>query len=150
MARQGNLRAALDKQEQAVTWLRTLLDADPRNDRARFDAARALSEAGETLVTLRERSRAQAYLTESLQILFASAGGKAPQLTVERSLMAFTYFQLIRLSVQDSKQCGQAQAWFERAAPLLTASEQSRTWHLYVAGMSAEAKRLLAACPRGD
>jgi eukaryotic-like serine/threonine-protein kinase len=146
MAGQGNLHAAVEKQLQAVTWLRTLLEADPKNDRARFDAARALSESGETLVTLRDRERAEQHLNESLRILLASAGGNAPEMTVERALMAFTYFQLLRLSAQSGDQCRQMQTWTERGLPLVLASERSKTWRFYVTGLAQEAERILGAC----
>jgi non-specific serine/threonine protein kinase/serine/threonine-protein kinase len=146
MARQGQLQAGLEKQLQAVTWLRTLVDADPKNDRARFDAARALSEAGETLVTLGASDQAEQHLNESLHILSASAGGNAREMTVERALMAFTHFQLLRLSAQRGAQCQQARVWSENGLPLVVASERSRTWHLYVAGMTSEAERILAPC----
>lgn len=146
LAGQGNLQAALDKQLQAVTWLRTLLEADPKNDRARFDAARALGESGETLVTLGERERAEQHLNESLRILSASAGGNAAEMTVERSLMAYTYFHLLRLSAQRGTHCEQRQTWMERGLPLVLASERSKTWRFYVTGMASEADRILAAC----
>lgn len=146
MARQGHLKSALDNQLQAVAWLRTLVDADPKNDRARFDAARALSESGETLVTLGEADRAEQHLNESLHILSASAGGNAREMTVERALMAFTHFQLLRLSAQRGAQCRQARVWLENGLPLVLASARSKTWHLYVAGMTSEAERILAPC----
>jgi eukaryotic-like serine/threonine-protein kinase len=157
LTKQGEPRAALEKQLQAVSWLRLLLEADPMNDRARFDAARALSETGVTLAALGEMRQAEKNLTESLHILSTSVGAAATEMTIERALMAFTVFHLGRLSVFSgtdarlpnetrAKHCRQAQSWFERSSPLLAATERTRTWHLYVKGLSLQQPQLLAEC----
>jgi tetratricopeptide (TPR) repeat protein len=144
-AKRGEARAGLDKQLEAVRWARMLLEADPKNDRARFNASRALSMTGETLVSLGEMERAGELFSESLQVLSTSVGGRAQEMTIERALMAFTYFHVGRLETL-RKHCGVARDWFARGAPLLDATEKSRTWHVYVTGMSAQVPQLLATC----
>jgi eukaryotic-like serine/threonine-protein kinase len=157
LTKQGEPRAAVEKQLQAVSWLRLLLEADPMNDRARFDAARALSETGVTLAALGEMQQAEKNLRESLHILSTSVGAAATEMTIERALMAFTAFHLGRLSAlrgtdarlrskERANHCRQAHSWFERSSPLLAATERTRTWHLYVKGLSTQQAQLLAEC----
>jgi hypothetical protein len=134
-----------------------LQEADPISDRARFDASRALSESGETLLIAGEPARAEEHFTQALHVLSQSSGANAQEMTVERALMAFTYFHLGHSSAlrgtapglsrsQREEHCRQARSWLEKAAPLIAAAEQSHTWKVYVDGLSARTPQLLAAC----
>ena len=84
--KQGAAREALGRQTQAVNSLRALFEADAKNSEARYNAALALSEAGETLITLGQLTAAERNLRDALKILEPLYDADEPARTNARSL----------------------------------------------------------------
>lgn len=67
--KQGATTEALARQMLAVNSLRALFEADAKNTEARYNAAFALSEASETLITIGQFPLAERNLRDALKIL---------------------------------------------------------------------------------
>jgi hypothetical protein len=76
-----------------VDTLRALFNADAKDTEARHNAAFALSEVGETLITLRQLQAAERKLRDALAILEPSVAS-GPLVGRDRLLQGIDYFRL--------------------------------------------------------
>jgi serine/threonine protein kinase/tetratricopeptide (TPR) repeat protein len=145
LAKLGKLQPAIDKQLQAVSKLRHMLEADPQNEEARYDAAHALSETGGTFELMGDARAAERYWYEAVQVIGASSLLAEPELTNAKVLLAMTYFRLGRSSVaraldpstgqsERMKYCEEARVRFERSEPVLAAAESHAGFQAIVGG----------------
>jgi tetratricopeptide (TPR) repeat protein len=157
IGRQGDSRAALDRHLRAVVSLRTLYDADPKNDEARFDLGYALGQASETLLALGELHSAENDLREAIEILSRAGGAGESGLNRARVALAIDYFRLGQAaalraanvpsqSTGKIRDCQQARQWFERSAPILNAADRDDQWRSSIAGRASLIRRELDGC----
>ena len=153
-------RAALDKQLQAVAILRSTLDADPKNEIARYDAAFALTEAATSDITLRDLQSASTRLTHAMEILAESKSVASPSLNDMRGLEGIAYFRLGQTSAlrastaatslsQRNKACQEARHWFDLSRPILSQAAQDDEWRARTSGMSEQIATHLGSCVNG-
>lgn len=157
---QGDPRAALDAQRRAANVLRDLLDADPKNEEARFDTANALGEAVDPLLALRELDAAERQVNESISVLAASRSTAEAQHSHARILLALDHLRLATVSALRAadagvssgvrmEQCATARSWFERSAPILRAAGDDAIWRARLAGRLEYVENLLGPCGAG-
>jgi non-specific serine/threonine protein kinase/serine/threonine-protein kinase len=122
-------RAALAEQVKAVEVFREMLNADSKNEVARYDAAFALSESGATLITLGELTPAEARLTEALGVLSHAPGIIAATLNDSKVLLGIDYYRLGLLHAarvsqlgpgDQRKGCEEADKWFALGEPIVS------------------------------
>jgi eukaryotic-like serine/threonine-protein kinase len=158
MGRQGDSRAALDQHLHAVSMLRALHDADPKDDEARFDFGLALGAASETLLALGELHSAESDLREAIDALSRSGDAGESGLNRVRVALGIDYFRLGRASAlravsapsrssEKLRDCQQARQWFERSAPILKAADSDDQWRAYTAGRAGLLATELDGCP---
>jgi tRNA A-37 threonylcarbamoyl transferase component Bud32/tetratricopeptide (TPR) repeat protein len=151
-------RAALEKQLQAITVLRSTLDADEKNEIARYDAAFALSEASASDIALGDLRSAELRLTDALTILSHAGGITSPVMNNTKVLLGVDYFQLGRTNAlrardpatttrQRLRYCQEARRWFDLSQPILSEAERDRQWLSLTEGKVAQIATDLAACP---
>jgi tetratricopeptide (TPR) repeat protein len=132
-------RAALAEQVKAIDVFREMLNADSKNEVARYDAAFALSEAGATLITLGELTPAEARLTEALGVLSHAPGITAATLNDSKVLLGIDYYRLgllhaaraSQLGPQDQRKgCEEAHKWFALGEPIvgLASTAEDQEW----------------------
>jgi tetratricopeptide (TPR) repeat protein len=146
LSKQGSVQEALTKQTWAMETLRVLFDADAKDTEARYNAAFALSEVSETLITLGQLQAAEHNLRDALAILEPSAAG-TPSLDRDRLLQGLDYFRLGQIKArqaddpkasraQRANLCEEARRWFEQSTPILDAADNR----------AAQVAKLLSAC----
>ena len=142
-------RAALVEQLAAVDMLRAMLNADSKNEVARYDAAFALGEVSATLISLGELAPAQTQLTEALSILSRSSLIADTKLNDARVLLGLGYFRLglthaLRAAqptatrAERSKACDEARRWFALGEPILTAASARDDWQSLTKGTAEQ------------
>ncbi|MEP7245984.1 MAG: serine/threonine-protein kinase [Gammaproteobacteria bacterium] len=150
-------REARERQLQAVSLTRGALDADGKNEIARYDAAYALVEASVSDIALGELDAAERRLTDSMAILSTSAAITAAALNDNRVLLGVDYFRLgqvnalratgpSRSTAQRAHFCGEARHWFDLSRPILIAAESDPQWKLATRGKVDEMEKGLASC----
>lgn len=135
-------RAALAEQIKAADMVRALLDADARNETARYDTAFAVNEVAKTLIELGELKAAELQLTQGMKVLLESDAIGAAGLTDAKVLLGLDYFRLgltYALRAADagtsrrerSQACERAAHWFGLAGPPLEAAAalKNSEWH---------------------
>jgi eukaryotic-like serine/threonine-protein kinase len=141
--RMNQSRAALAEQLKAAEMVRALLDADAKNEMARYDTAFAMTEVGATLISLGELNAAELQLTQAIQVLSQSDAITTPGLSDAKVLLSLDYFHLglthalragdAATSHGDRNQaCQQATHWFGLGEPTLTAAasaSKNSEWH---------------------
>jgi tetratricopeptide (TPR) repeat protein len=153
----GDSHTALEKHLRAVSTLRPLFAADPKNDEARFDLGYALGQTSETLFALDDLPSAQGHLQEAIEILSTSAGANAPALSRARVALGIDYFRLGQVSasraldpksqgVDKIRSCQAARQWFERSSPILNAADRDDQWRSAVEGRAGMIANELHRC----
>jgi tetratricopeptide (TPR) repeat protein len=105
LSKQGATREALGRQTQAIKTLRALFEADTKNTDARYNAAFALSEAGESLITLGQFAAATRNLRDALGILEPLVDGDEPARTsAARALRDMDNSRLGKIDARHSNQ----------------------------------------------
>jgi eukaryotic-like serine/threonine-protein kinase len=153
----GDSHTALEMHLGAVSTLRPLFAADPKNDEARFDLGYALGQTGELLFALRDLPAAQGHLQEAIEILSLSAGADASALSRAQVALGIDYFRLGQIStsraldpksrgVDKIRSCQTARQWFERSAPILSAADRDAQWHSAIEGRAGMIASELHRC----
>jgi tetratricopeptide (TPR) repeat protein len=156
----GDLHTALEQHLGAVSTLRPLFTADPRNDEARFDLGYALGQTSESLFALGDLPAAQGHLQEAIEILSQSAGAHAPALGRAQVSLGIDYFRLGQIStsraldpkssgVDKIRSCQTARQWFERSASILSAADQDAQWRSATEGRAGMIAGELQRCKAG-
>ena len=164
MLRQGSPRPALEHQMQAARNFRAQLDADPKNETARFDAAYALGEAVDSLILMGDYASAGKNSRQAIAILEQSGVIDEDTLTPVRVQLGVEYGRLALASLRQaaasdgqrarSRLCEHARQAFSLGEPILTAANSDSRWDGKfvkrideVRGELATCKPLLAAAP---
>jgi len=141
----GDPHGALEGHLGAVSTLRPLFAADPKNDEARFDLGFALGQTSDSLFALGDLPAAQGHLQEAIEILSQSAGTDAPALSRAQVALGIDYFRLGQIStsraldpkssgVEKIRSCQTARQWFERSASILNAADGDAQWRPAIEG----------------
>jgi len=152
-------RAALAEQQKAVEVFREMLNADAKNEVARYDAAFALSEAGATLLTLGELTQAESRLTEALDVLSHAPGITATTLNDSRVLLGIDYYRLGLLHVARAgplepraqrQGCEEALRWFALGEPIVTLASTAEDveWRLLSKGAMERRNQADPSCAK--
>ena len=150
-------REALQKQVEAAQLLGAILDADPKNEIARYDAAFALTEASATDITLGDLHAADEGLMDALKILSESNSLQQPKLTDTRVLLAVAWFRLgqsqarhaaspAATSAAHNRYCREAQRWFDLSRPVLTDAEADGQWRAATHGKTDQIAHEMQIC----
>ncbi len=156
--RQGSFQDALEKQLQASRTLRALFDADPKDEEARFNAAFALGEIGESLIALGQLERAEHNLQDALAIIEPSGALGDPGLNGTKVMQSVDYYRLGRIHARRSADpqatarqragsCSQARRWFEQSSPVMEAAIREGQWPLQEPESVAQIEKHLNRCP---
>ncbi|MDB6088807.1 MAG: ppkA [Gammaproteobacteria bacterium] len=154
LSKQGTPRAALSKRMDAMNTLRALFNADVANQEARYNAAFALAEVGETQVALGDTEAAERNLRESLEILSPAIDTR---LSAAKVLQGTAYFRLGQIDARHAadpgvpraaqkRHCAAAERWFEHSRPILAAAELDEQWRKQLSVQSGQIDRELAVC----
>jgi serine/threonine protein kinase/tetratricopeptide (TPR) repeat protein len=157
LSRQGSPRDALPKQTWAMDTLRALFAADAKDTEARYNAAFAIGEVSETLITLGQLQAAERNLRDALAILEPSANAGEPELGRDRLLQGVDYFRLGQINArqagepltsrsQRASKCAEARRWFDQSAPILDAAERGGQWQMDEGNRSVQIAKHLSAC----
>jgi eukaryotic-like serine/threonine-protein kinase len=150
LVRMKQPRAALEQQLKAVSMLRDTLDADEKNEIARYDAAFALGEASMSDLALGDLTSAEGRLKDAIGILSESGVVGLPNLSDPRVLLGVNYFRLGATYALRARQtsgtrqrnvnCQQARHWFDLSRPILSEVEREHDpqWTLFTQGLPAQ------------
>jgi tetratricopeptide (TPR) repeat protein len=156
--RQGAPHLALEKQRAAAAMFRELLEADPKNENARFDAGLAVGRVSESLLALRDARNAERAAAEAIGILEQAAPAGAAEPSFTRMQLALNYFRAGAASALQAgragarsaahaQHCKRAREAFARSEPLLAAAADSRdVWHGTVSHRPQEIPAYLQPC----
>lgn len=159
--RLGQSREALAEQLRGLELLHGMLDADARNEMARFDAAFAIGEVSDSLLALGDFGTAERQLTEALNILSQAAGIADPALNEFKVQLGLDYFRLGRAHAQRAglaaitraeriEACEQARRWFGLGEPIVSAAGASADaqWKVQSEDAMEQMKREANDCSR--
>ena len=139
--------------------LRAMLNADSKNEVARYDAAFALGEVSATLISLGELAPAQTQLTEALSILSNSSLIAETKLNDARVLLGLGYFRLglthaLRAAqpsatrAERNEACEEARRWFALGEPILTAASARDDWQSLTRGTAEQMAQQAQICTK--
>ena len=145
LTRMGKQRAALAQQMEAVKVLRDTLDADEKNEVARFDAAFAIGQAGATHLELGDLASAEGQFKDAARILEGSGAVTSAVLGDSRVLLGVSYYRLGQTYAERARRassarqraldCQEARHWFELGVPILAEADRDPQWNLLTYGL---------------
>jgi eukaryotic-like serine/threonine-protein kinase len=157
--RQGSPQLALEKQRQAAEMFRALLEADPKNENARFDAGLAAGRVSESLLALKDAQGAARWSEDAIAILAQAAlAAESAGPSFTRVQLALNHFRSGAASALQAERagantaaraqlCRRARDEFLRSEPVLAAASQvDDVWHGGARDLAKEIPGYLAPC----
>jgi tetratricopeptide (TPR) repeat protein len=152
---------ALQKQIEATKLLNDILEADPKNEEARYNVAYGLSETSATDLLLGDLDTAERRLTRLLAVLSTSPGLTQSHMNFTKVVLGLAYFRLGQVSARRAvspsstrarhrQYCQDAQRWFELSRPLIADADATDFWVYQTRGKIAQIARELQACPENS
>jgi len=155
MLRQGSPRPALQHQMHAARNFGAQLEADPKNETARFDAAYALGEAVDSLIVMGDYATAEKTSRKAIDILEHSGVAADPALTPVRVQRGVEYARSALASLwqaglgggrERSRHCARAREAFAISEPILEVANADSRWKDKFVKRAEEVRSRLADC----
>jgi serine/threonine protein kinase len=155
MLRQGSPRPALEYQMQAARNFAAQLEADPKNETARFDAAYALGEAVDSLIAMGDYATAEQTSRKAIEILERSSVAADAALTAVRVQRGVEYARSALASLwqaglgaqrERSRHCERARQAFAVSEPILAAANADSRWKDRFVKRADEVRTRMADC----